>query len=95
VLAVIDAMKPAHARRGGPVGRAPSLQLLMERGQHAATAWPRSRRSRPVCSARSPRAPGPDRHLIPSMNWYHRDEERYVEYGRASRPRRRSASSAR
>jgi hypothetical protein len=24
---------------------------------------------------------GPDEHLIPSMNWYHRDERRYVEYG--------------
>ena len=24
---------------------------------------------------------GPDEHHIPSMNWYHRGEERYVEYG--------------
>jgi hypothetical protein len=24
---------------------------------------------------------GPDEHLVPSMNWYHRGEERYVEYG--------------
>ena len=39
----------------------------------------------PVCSASIATGAGPDRHQIPSMNWYHRDEERYVEYGTSFR----------
>ena len=35
----------------------------------------------PVCAATITTGVGPDQHLIPSMNWYHRLEERYVEYG--------------
>jgi hypothetical protein len=35
----------------------------------------------PVCAASIATGAGPDRHHIPSMNWYHRGEERYVEYG--------------
>ena len=35
----------------------------------------------PVCAATIATGVGPEQHLIPSMNWYHRVEERYVEYG--------------
>jgi hypothetical protein len=35
----------------------------------------------PVCAATITTGVGPEQHLIPSMNWYHRLEERYVEYG--------------
>jgi hypothetical protein len=35
----------------------------------------------PVCAATITTGVGPDRHHIPSMNWYHREEARYVEYG--------------
>ena len=35
----------------------------------------------PVCAATITTGVGPDGHLIPSMNWYHREEGRYVEYG--------------
>ncbi len=35
----------------------------------------------PVCAASIATGTGPDRHEIPSMNWYHRGEARYVEYG--------------
>ena len=35
----------------------------------------------PVCAASITTGVGPDEHLIPSMNWYHREEARYVEYG--------------
>jgi hypothetical protein len=35
----------------------------------------------PVCAATITTGVGPDQHLIPSMNWYHREEGRYVEYG--------------
>ena len=35
----------------------------------------------PVCAATITTGVGPDQHRIPSMNWYHREEARYVEYG--------------
>jgi hypothetical protein len=35
----------------------------------------------PVASASITTGAGPDGHHIPSTNWYHRGEERYVEYG--------------
>jgi hypothetical protein len=35
----------------------------------------------PVCAATITTGVGPDQHLIPSMNWYHREEARYIEYG--------------
>ena len=34
-----------------------------------------------MCSASIATGTAPDSHLIPSMNWYHRGEARYVEYG--------------
>ena len=39
----------------------------------------------PVCAATIATGLGPDRHGIPSMNWYHRAESRYVEYGSSFR----------
>ena len=35
----------------------------------------------PVCAATITTGVGPDQHDIPSMNWYHREEGRYIEYG--------------
>ena len=35
----------------------------------------------PVCTSEICTGVRPDRHLIPGMNWYHRAEQRYVEYG--------------
>jgi hypothetical protein len=81
VLAVIDAMKPAMLERAVESGRAPALALLMERGHHTGACVAAFPSVTPVCSASIATGTGPDRHQIPSMNWYHRGEERYVEYG--------------
>jgi hypothetical protein len=81
VLAVIDAMKPAMLAKAVESGRAPALALLMERGHHTGECVAAFPSVTPVCSASIATGTGPDRHLIPSMNWYHRGEERYVEYG--------------
>jgi hypothetical protein len=81
VLAVIDAMKPAMLERAIATGRAPALKLLAEQGHlidDCVAAFPSVT---PVCAASIATGVGPDRHHIPSMNWYFRDEERYVEYG--------------
>ncbi len=81
VLAVIDAMKPAMLEAAVASGRAPMLELLMRRGQHTGACVAAFPSVTPVCSASIATGTAPDRHQIPSMNWYHRDEERYVEYG--------------
>ena len=81
ILAVIDAMKPAMLQRAIASGRAPALAALMERGLYVDDCVAAFPSVTPVCSASIATGTGPDRHLIPSMNWYHRGEERYVEYG--------------
>ena len=74
-------MKPAMLERAVASGGAPSLALLMERGHHTGECVAAFPSVTPVCSASIATGAGPDRHQIPSMNWYHRGEERYVEYG--------------
>ncbi len=81
VLAVIDAMKPAMLERAVASGRAPTLGLLIERGHHVSDSVAAFPSVTPVCSASIATGTAPDSHLIPSMNWYHRAEARYVEYG--------------
>ncbi|HWF55123.1 MAG TPA: alkaline phosphatase family protein [Solirubrobacteraceae bacterium] len=81
VLVVIDALKPEMLGRAIAAGRAPALQRIAQEGcyvDQCAAAFPSVT---PVCAATITTGVGPDRHLIPSMNWYHREEGRYVEYG--------------
>ena len=81
VLAVIDAMKPAMLERAVAGGRAPALELLIERGEHVDDCVAAFPSVTPVCAASIATGTGPAQHNIPSMNWYHRAEERYIEYG--------------
>ena len=85
VLAVIDAMKPVMLEKAIDSGRAPALSLLMEQGHHTGECVAAFPSVTPVCSASIATGAPPDRHLIPSMNWYHRGEARYVEYGTSFR----------
>ncbi len=81
VLAVVDAMKPAMLERALSTGRVPAMALLKERGEHVDQCVAEFPSVTPVCAASIATGQGPDRHGIPSMNWFHRDEHRYVEYG--------------
>jgi hypothetical protein len=81
VLAVVDAMKPAMLERAVASGKAPALELLIERGEHVDDCVAAFPSVTPVCAASIATGTAPDRHQIPSMNWYHRGESRYVEYG--------------
>ena len=81
VLAVIDAMKPAMLERAIATGRAPTLQLLIERGHYVDECVAAFPSVTPVCAASIATGTGPGEHDIPAMNWWHRGEERYVEYG--------------
>ena len=81
VLVVVDAMKPAMMERVMAAGRAPALARIREAGVYVddcAAAFPSVT---PVCASTIATGVGPDEHHIPSMNWYHREERRYIEYG--------------
>jgi predicted AlkP superfamily pyrophosphatase or phosphodiesterase len=81
VLVVIDALKPAMLERAIAVGRAPALQRIMDEGSYVDDCVAAFPSVTPVCAASITTGAGPDGHHIPSMNWYHREEARYVEYG--------------
>jgi hypothetical protein len=81
VLAIVDSLCPEQLDRAIADGRAPVLARLRERGTYVADCVSTFPSVTPVASASIATGVGPDRHHIPSMNWYHRGEERYVEYG--------------
>jgi type I phosphodiesterase/nucleotide pyrophosphatase len=81
VLTVIDGLKPAMLERAIALGNAPALALLIERGCYVEDCVAAFPSVTPVCAASIATGTGPDRHHIPSMNWYARNERRYVEYG--------------
>ena len=89
LLAVIDGMKPSMLERAIERGEAPALKAIRERG----TLRRRAVRRVPVGDAglrgvdRHRRPAGPPPH--PAMNWYSRDERRYVEYGSSFRASRK------
>ncbi|HZC29158.1 MAG TPA: alkaline phosphatase family protein, partial [Gaiellaceae bacterium] len=81
VLAVIDGLKPAMLERAIATGRAPALKAIVERGTYVDECCAAFPSVTPVCAASIATGTRQDRHRIPSMNWYHREEGRYVEYG--------------
>ncbi len=81
VLVVIDAMKPEMLERAIATGRAPALERIRHDGVYVPECVAAFPSVTPVCAATITTGVGPGEHLIPSMNWYHREEQRYVEYG--------------
>jgi hypothetical protein len=81
VLVVIDALKPEMLERAIATGRAPALALIRSNGVYVDDCVAAFPSVTPVCAATITTGVGPDEHRIPSMNWYHREEGRYVEYG--------------
>ncbi len=89
VLCVIDAMAPAMLERAMAAGVAPTLEKLIENGRyvpHCVAAFPSVT---PVCAASIVTGVAQDEHRIPAMNWFLREEERYVEYGSSFRSAQR------
>jgi hypothetical protein len=89
ILTVIDGAKSAMLERAVAEGSAPTLAMLIEHGSYVPDAVAVFPSVTPVCAASIATGVGQDRHLIPSMNWYHRGEQRYVEYGSSFRAARR------
>jgi predicted AlkP superfamily pyrophosphatase or phosphodiesterase len=81
VMVVVDALKPSMLERAISAGRAPAMAMIQERGVYVGDCVAAFPSVTPVCAATITTGVGPDQHLIPSMNWYHREEQRYVEYG--------------
>ena len=81
VLAVIDGLKPSELERAVSTGRAPVLAEIMVRGTYVDQCIAAFPSVTPVCAATIATGTLQDRHHIPAMNWYYRDEDRYVEYG--------------
>jgi hypothetical protein len=89
VLCVIDAMSPAMLERAAAAGEAPTLAALMERGLYVDDCVAAFPSVTPVCAASIVTGAWQDRHEIPGMCWYSREEERYVEYGSSFRASQR------
>lgn len=80
VLAVIDGLTPAALERGIAGGELPALREIAARGRYTlgVSTFPSVT---PVCLASIATGGGPEEHGIPHLVWYHRDEQRVVEYG--------------
>jgi hypothetical protein len=89
VLCVIDAMAPEMLERAVSSGAAPVLERLIERGRYVPACVAAFPSVTPVCAASIVTGVGQDQHRIPAMNWFHREEERYVEYGSSFRAAQR------
>ena len=81
VLAVIDGLRSSILESVAADGRAPVLAALLERGSYVDDCVAAFPSVTPVCTSSIATGAGPDRHGVPGMNWYHRGEGRYVEYG--------------
>jgi hypothetical protein len=81
VLAVIDSLKPDMLDQAVEQGEAPALAALLDCGTYIRDCVSTFPSVTPVASAAIATGFGPGDHHIPSMNWFHRGEERYVEYG--------------
>jgi predicted AlkP superfamily pyrophosphatase or phosphodiesterase len=81
VLAVIDGLKPSMLERAVASGRAPALQRIMAEGVYVDDCVAAFPSVTPACAASIATGVGPAEHHIPSMNWWYRGEQRYVEYG--------------
>jgi hypothetical protein len=89
VLCVIDAMAPAMLDRAVAAGAAPVLATLIERGRYVDDCVAAFPSVTPVCAASIVTGVAQDAHRVPAMNWFHRDEDRYVEYGSSFRSAQR------
>lgn len=81
VLTVIDGMKPTMLERAIGAGSAPALKAIRDRGTYVADCVAAFPSVTPVCAGTIATGLLQEHHRIPSMNWYSRTEERYVEYG--------------
>jgi predicted AlkP superfamily pyrophosphatase or phosphodiesterase len=91
LLVVIDGLTPAMFEDAVERRTAPALAELFERGSYAraASVFPSLT---PVCLSSLMTGAYPDVHRIPHLVWYHRGEQRLVEYGSSFAALRRAGA---
>ena len=79
IAIIVDGMTPATFERAAD-GAAPTLTELAKHGTYgtATSVFPSLT---PVCLSSIATGVGPDVHHIPHLVWWHRTEQRLVEYG--------------
>src|SRR6478609_4279452 len=81
ILTYVDSLRTDMLERAVAEDRAPTFGALLERGvlvEDCVSSFPSVT---PVACSEMVTGVGSDRHWISGMNWYHRLERRYVEYG--------------
>jgi hypothetical protein len=81
VLTYVDSLRTDMLQQAVAEDRAPTFAALLERGvlvEDCVSSFPSVT---PVACSELVTGVGADRHWISGMNWYHRLERRYVEYG--------------
>src|SRR5262245_28446344 len=80
VLVIIDGLTPEALEEGLAAGRLPALAALSEAGwnERGTSVFPSLT---PVCLTSIATGAYPDVHHIPHLVWYHRGEQRVIEYG--------------
>src|SRR3954467_13038534 len=81
VLTYVDSLRTDMLQRTVAEGRAPTFGALIERGVLVPDCVSSFPSVTPVASAEVATGRPADRHGLSGMNWFHRLERRYVEYG--------------
>ncbi len=81
ILTYVDSLRTDMLKRAVAEGRAPTFGALLERGTLIPDCVSSFPSVTPVACAEIVTGRGSDGHWISGMNWYHRLERRYVEYG--------------
>jgi Type I phosphodiesterase / nucleotide pyrophosphatase len=81
VLTYVDSLRTDMLERTVAEGRAPTFGALLERGTLIPDCVSSFPSVTPVACAEIVTGVAADRHWISGMNWFHRLEQRYVEYG--------------
>lgn len=91
ILVVIDGLTPAAFEEAVERGTAPTLAALAGQGDYdrAVTVFPSLT---PVCLSSLVTGADPDAHGIPHLVWWHRGENRLVEYGSSFAALRRAGT---
>ncbi len=81
ILTYVDSLRTDMLQRAIAEQRAPTFEALLERGTLIPDCVSSFPSVTPVACAEMVTGVGADEHWISGMNWYHRLERRYVEYG--------------
>ena len=81
ILTYVDSLRTDMLELAVGEGRAPTFGALLERGVFIPDCVSSFPSVTPVACAEMVTGVAADRHWIGGMNWYHRLERRYVEYG--------------